>query len=98
MDASIPEIRSVRARAVVAPISRPVKNAFGVIDAAPLVLIDVKTDRGVTGTSYIFGYTRLTLKPLVELIDVLGRELVGKAIAPFDLMSAMDAKFRLLGW
>jgi mandelate racemase len=98
MDSSIPEIRSVRARAVVAPISRPVKNAFGVIDAAPLVLIDVKTDRGVTGTSYIFGYTRLTLKPLVELIDVLGRELVGKAIAPFDLMSAMDAKFRLLGW
>ena len=91
-------IRSVRARAVVAPISRPVKNAFGVIEAAPLVLIDVETDQGVTGHSYIFAYARLTLKPLVLLIEEIGRDLTGKAVAPFDLMAAMDAKFRLLGW
>ncbi|MDO8401698.1 MAG: enolase C-terminal domain-like protein [Bradyrhizobium sp.] len=91
-------IRSVRARAVVAPINRPVKNAFGVIEAAPLVLIDVETDQGVTGHSYIFAYARLTLKPLVLLIEEIGRDLTGKAIAPVDLMAAMDAKFRLLGW
>lgn len=91
-------IRGIRARALVAPISRPVKNAFGVIEAAPLVLIDVTTDQGVTGRSYIFGYTRLTLRPLVQLIEDIGRDLVGEAIAPFDLMTAMDAKFRLLGW
>jgi mandelate racemase len=91
-------IRSVSARAVVAPISRPVKNAFGVIEAAPLVLIDVMTDQGVTGRSYIFAYSRLTLKPLALLIEEIGHDLTGKAIAPFDLMAAMDAKFRLLGW
>ena len=91
-------IRRVTARAVVAPISRPVKNAFGVIEAAPLVLIDVETDQGVTGHSYIFAYARLTLKPLVLLIEEIGRDLAGKAIAPSDLMAAMDAKFRLLGW
>ena len=91
-------IRSVKARAVVAPISRPVKNAFGVIEAAPLVLIDVETDQGVTGHSYIFAYAKLTLKPLVLLIEEIGRDLTGKAIAPVDLMAAMDAKFRLLGW
>src|SRR5918995_1405797 len=91
-------IRSVKARAVIAPISRPVKNAFGVIEVAPLVLIDVETDQGVTGHSYIFAYAPLTLKPLVLLIEQIGRDLTGKAIAPFDLMAAMDAKFRLLGW
>ena len=91
-------IRSVKARALVAPISRPVKNAFGVLEAAPLVLIDVATDQGVTGHAYLFGYSKLTLKPLVMLIEEIGRELVGKAIVPFDLMGAMDAKFRLLGW
>jgi len=91
-------IRSVTARAVDAPISRPVKNAFGVIRSAPLVLIDVLTDQGVTGRSYIFGYARLTLKPLVQLISDLGSDLAGKPIAPFDLMALMDAKFRLLGW
>jgi mandelate racemase len=97
MTATTPAIRSVKARAVIAPISRPVKNAFGVIEAAPLVLIDVATDQGITGHSYIFAYTRLTLKPLVQLIEEIGRDLTGKAIAPFDLMADMDAKFRLLG-
>jgi mandelate racemase len=85
MSTATPAIRSVKARAVVTPISRPVKNAFGVIEAAPLVLIDVETDQAVTGHSYIFAYTELT-------------DLVGKPLAPFDLMAAMDAKFRLLGW
>jgi mandelate racemase len=98
MSKTVPTIRSVRARAVVAPIARPVKNAFGVIEAAPLVLIDVATDQGVTGRSYIFAYSRLTLKPLVHLVEEIGRDLAGKAIAPYDLMAAMDAKFRLLGW
>jgi mandelate racemase len=98
MSATTPAIRDVKARAVVAPISRPVKNAFGVIEAAPLVLIDVATDQGITGRSYIFAYAKLTLAPLVHLIEQIGGDLRGKAIAPFDLMAAMDAKFRLLGW
>ncbi len=91
-------IRGITARAVDAPISRPVKNAFGVIGSAPLVLIDVMTDQGITGRSYIFGYAPLTLKPLVQLIGDLGADLAGKPVAPFDLLAQMDAKFRLLGW
>jgi mandelate racemase len=98
MSKTTPTIRSIRARAVIAPISRPVKNAFGVIEAAPLVLIDVSTDQGITGHAYIFAYTKLTLAPLVHLIEETGRDLIGKPIAPFDLMAIMDAKFRLLGW
>ena len=98
MSKSIPAIRSVKARAVVVPISRPVKTAFGIIEAAPLVLIDVQTDQGVTGRSYLFAYTHLTLKPLVHLVEEIGRELNAKSIVPFDLMAAMDARFRLLSW
>jgi mandelate racemase len=98
MTPNSPVIRSVTARAVDAPISRPLKNAFGVIVSAPLVLIDITTDQGLTGRSYIFAYARLTLKPLVRLIEDVGNGLVGRKIAPFDLMAQMDAKFRLLGW
>ena len=98
MSSTTPTIRSIKARAIDAPISRPVKNAFGVIRSAPLVLIDVMTDQGVGGCSYIFAYTRLALGPLVQLIEEIGDELVGKKVAPFDLMAAMDARFRLLGW
>ncbi|HEU0083119.1 MAG TPA: enolase C-terminal domain-like protein [Bradyrhizobium sp.] len=98
MSTATPAIRSVKARAVIAPISRPVKNAFGIIEAAPLVLIDIETDQGVTGRSYIFAYSKMTLKPLTHLIEEIGRDFVGEAVAPFDLMALMDAKFRLLGW
>ena len=93
-----PTIRSVKARAVTTPLKRPLKNAFGVFVSAPLVLIDVATDQGVTGRSYIFAYAEMTQKPLVHLIEAIGRDLAGKAIVPFDLMAVMDAKFRLLGW
>src|SRR5436190_16288850 len=95
---TVPAIRSVKARAVVVPLKRPIKNAFGVFTTGPLVLIDVETDQGVTGRAYIFAYANLTLKPLVHLIEEIGRDLAGKAIVPFDLMAAMDTKFRLLGW
>ena len=98
MSKSVPAIRSVKARGLVVPIARPVKTAFTTIDAAPMVLIDVETDQGVTGRSYIFAYARLTLKPLVHLIEEIGRELTGHPVAPYDLLAAMDAKFRLLGW
>src|ERR1700736_6068817 len=37
-------------------------------------------------------------KPRNLLIEAIGRDFIGKPIVPFDLMAAMDAKFRLLGW
>jgi len=46
MPRTTPEIRSVKARAIVVPLKRLLKNAFGVFEAAPLVLIDVATDQG----------------------------------------------------
>jgi mandelate racemase len=98
MKQPVAAIRAIKARAVVAPIKRPVKTALATIDSGPLVLIDVETDQGVTGRSYMFAYAKLILKPLVYLIEEIGRELTGKAVAPFDLMKAMDVKFRLLGW
>ena len=47
MSTSVPAIRSVTARGLVVPISRPVKTAFSTIDAAPMVLIDVTTDQEI---------------------------------------------------
>jgi mandelate racemase len=98
MNKTTPAITGVKARALVTPMSRPVKNAFGVIDVAPLLLIDVATDQGITGRSYLFAYSKVTLKPFVHLVEEIGRDLIGKAVVPVDLMAVMDAKFRLLGW
>src|SRR5512133_2546729 len=80
MSKPVPAIRSVRARGLVVPLARPLKNAFGVFDAGPLVLIDVETDQGVTGHAYIFAYANMTIKPLVHLIEEVGREVTGKPV------------------
>ena len=60
MNAGDLTIQSVKARAVDAPISRPVKTAFGAIRSAPLVLIDVLTDQGITSTTIKFCTVRLS--------------------------------------
>jgi mandelate racemase len=91
-------IRSIQARGVVAPMARPLRTAVGSIPAAPLVLIDVNTDQGVTGRSYIFAYTAVALAPLVQLVENIGEELQGRAVAPVERMRALDRRFRLLGW
>lgn len=90
-------IRDLRARAVIAPIPRPVRTASGSIESAPLLLLDVLTDEGVTGSAYAFGYTRHTLKPLLALVEELRAELVGQPLVPFARWRQMEQRFRLLG-
>lgn len=90
-------IRSVTARAVVAPLARPLRTASGEIPAAPLLLIDVATDEGVTGCAYLFAYTTVTLRALRALVEDIAPLLVGKHCAPHDRAAAFERAFRLLG-
>ena len=69
-----PTIRSLRTRAVRVPMPRPLQTGGGQITDAPLVLVDLETDGGLTGCSYIFGYTPLTLRPLVQFLKEIGKE------------------------
>lgn len=91
-------IRDIKARAVVAPLKRPIRTAVGAIPSAPLVLIDVSTEEGITGRAYLFAYTTVALTPLARLIEEIGRELKGKSAAPRERMRDFDLRFRLLGW
>jgi mandelate racemase len=91
-------IRSLNARAVDAPLANPIRTAVGEVPSAPLVLLDIATEEGVTGRSYLFAYTPVTLRSLVGLIRDLEPELVGKSVAPFERMRQLAMRFRLVGW
>ena len=91
-------VRSVNARAVVAPLVRPVRTALGTIPSAPLVLIDVMTNEGVVGTAYIFAYLPVVLPALHRAVLDIGREIVDMAVDPAAIMRYFDRRFRLLGW
>ena len=90
-------VRQVRTRAVQAPLEYTLKTSTGVIATVPLVLIDIETDAGVTGRSYVFTYTQLALKAVQRLVDDLGATLVGQPVAPVDQDAGFESRLRLLG-
>lgn len=90
-------IRGLRLRAVHVPMPLPLQTSSGTIAIAPLALIDLLTDQGVTGSTYLFCYTPLVLKPVVQLLGQIGALLQGAAVAPLDLDRRLRAQFRLLG-
>jgi mandelate racemase len=87
----------VRARAVVAPLQRPIRTASGSIDASPLLLLDVATEQGITGRAYLFAYTPLVLRPLLALAAQLAPMLRGKPLVPLARQQQLEQQFRLLG-
>jgi mandelate racemase len=90
-------ISDIRARAVVAPLRRPIRTASGSIEASPLVLLDVATEQGVTGRAYLFAYTPLALPPLLALAGQLAPLLRGRPLVPLTLQQQLERQFRLLG-
>lgn len=90
-------IRDLRARAVIAPLRRPVRTASGSIDTAPLVLLDVLTEEGITGSAYLFAYTPMTLRALCALADQVTPLLRGQPVAPLARQQQLERQFRLLG-
>lgn len=98
MSARAPNITGLTARPVDVPIARPLATGGGAVSSAPLVLIDLETDSGITGHSYVFAYTALALKSIAVLIADLGVELRGSPTAPADIAVKLQAAFRLLGY
>lgn len=90
-------IRAFRVRGLDHQLARPVETASGVLSTAPLVLIDLMTDEGITGSSYIRCYTPLALQPLVQLVANCGELLSGQAAAPATIEQKLQQHFRLLG-
>jgi mandelate racemase len=83
-------IRGIRARPVMVPFRRPPISASGALPRAALVLIDLETEEGVTGRSYLFGFGQWTLEPLVGCLAAMRDLLKGDRVAPV----AMEAKLR----
>ena len=57
-------IRNITSQPVAVPMRRPIPTGAGAVTQAALLLIDLETDEGITGRSYLFGYTPLTLRPV----------------------------------
>lgn len=92
-----PTIRDLRVRPVNVPMARSLQTSGGEIRLAPLALIDLRTEQGVTGSTYLFCYTPLALRPVVQMLENIAPLIVGEALEPLELRRKLAARFRLLG-
>ena len=97
MSASVLTVRALRARAVSLPMNRPIYTGGGSVTRFPMVLVDLETEEGICGYSYIFCYAPFAMLPLVKLLENLGELIVGDKVAPLALEEKLHGAFRLLG-
>ncbi len=90
-------ITSLRVRTCIVPLNPPVQTASGSISVAPLVLIDLETAAGIVGSSYLFTYSAVALKPTADLVLGMENLVRGQALAPLVLNDLLSRSFRLLG-
>jgi len=93
----LPRIRGLRARPVIVPMARPMRTGGGSVTAAPLVLIDVETDAGITGRAYIFTYGAFALTPVAAMLESLAEMIEGDPLAPVVVEEKLRGRLRLLG-
>jgi len=90
-------IRDIRVRAVDLAPQHPMETAAGALTSTPLVLIDLLTEEGVTGVSYVRCYAPVALGPLALLVAHLAPLLIGATAAPCAVAQTLQRHFRLLG-
>jgi len=90
-------LRSIKATPVVVPLKRPVMAATGSIPQAPLVLVDLETEQGITGRAYVNAYSMVALQPLAGMINGLTELLKGDPISPFEVEAKLRKRLLLLG-
>jgi mandelate racemase len=90
-------ITQIRSRAVSAPIRRPLTTSTGALTAAALLLIDLQTDAGVVGRSYLFSPGQQVLPAIAKLVEAMAEMVKGDEVAPLDIERKLRGRHTLLG-
>lgn len=90
--------KSIRARPVVLKLKRPVTARIATITDWPIVLIDLYTEEGVTGRSYLEPYVTKSMKYLIPALHDLGDMLRGRPVAPIELFDLARKSLHFVGY
>ena len=96
---SIPKLtlRSIGSTGVEVPMTVALGTSRGPLTKAALLLIDVETEEGITGRSYLFCYVRDAAIAVPKFLDVILQTVKGHTVAPVDLWSTLSKRFTLIG-
>jgi mandelate racemase len=90
-------IRAIRSIGVEVPMTYALGTSRGVITKAPLLLIDLDTEEGVTGRSYLWCYFPAAVPAIAKILEEVARVVKGERLAPADLWSKLAERFALIG-
>jgi mandelate racemase len=65
------------------------------VRAAPLLLVDVETEQGVTGRSYVFRYRRSGARAIAAVLQEAAELVGGETVAPVAIATPSRAAVRL---
>ena len=91
-------IRGLTARPVLLPLERAVVARIATITEWPIVLIDLDTEEGVVGRSYLEPYIPKSMRYLVPALQDLGELLRGRTVTPVDLYDASRKSLHFVGY
>ncbi len=78
-------------------MKRPLATSVATLTSSALLLIDLETDAGIVGRSYLFGMGKHNLPPMAKLVEAMAEMVQGDEVAPFDLERKLRARYALLG-
>lgn len=90
-------VRAIEATPVEVPLNFVLGTSAQAVRAAPLLLIDLQTEEGVTGRGYLFCYLRAAAPAIVSLLGEVEREVKGERIDPAALWAKLARRFTLIG-
>lgn len=90
-------ITRVIARPVLVPMARPLHTASGAVEQASLILIDIETNQGFIGRSYLFAFTPHIQKSILALVDGMAAMIQGDVASPYEIERKLRARHQLLG-
>lgn len=91
-------IKHLRARPVVLKLKRPIVARIATITDWPLVLIDLRTEEGIVGRSYLEPYIVKSMRYLVPALHDLGDLLKGRTVAPAELYEEARKSLHFVGY
>jgi mandelate racemase len=90
-------VRAIHSVGVEVPMTYALGTSRGVISKAPLLLIDVQTEEGIIGRSYLWCYFPAAMAAVGKILDEVARTVQGEPLAPVDLWRRLGERFALIG-
>jgi mandelate racemase len=90
-------IRAVRSIGVEVPMTYALGTSQARITRAPLLLIDLETEEGITGRAYLFCYLGAAAPAMAAMLDEIGHMVTGDPVVPAQLWGKLAQRFMLIG-